>query len=131
MRKDLSELKNSQITLKALGVNKELLDLVQFSKTKIEYDSEINEIKVQGIMLKDASAMIYKSYDNYINIFKKKKDPHADDWMVLQHKQFNYKLDEIVRRFNRDLDSSKNLINAVSQLKTPIAASVTLINSKI
>lgn len=69
--------------MKTLGIENELLNLVEFSKTKIEYDSQINELKVQGIMLKDASEMIYKSYQNYVNIFKKKKDPHADAWLVL------------------------------------------------
>ena len=69
--------------MKTLGIENELLNLVEFSKTKIEYDSQINELKVQGIMLKDASEMIYKSHQNYVNIFKKKKDPHADAWLVL------------------------------------------------
>lgn len=52
-------------------MDNELLNFVQLSKAKIEYDSQINELRVQGVMLKDATQMIYKSYDNYINIFKK------------------------------------------------------------
>ena len=104
---------------------------MQFSKAKIEYDSQINELKVQGIMLKDASEMIYKSYVNYVNIFLKKKDPHADKWMRLQHEQFNYKLQEIVRRLSRDVDSSQNLIKAVSLLKLPLGESAALLNTKI
>ena len=76
-------IKTIEENMKTLGIENELLNLVEFSKTKIEYDSQINELKVQGIMLKDASEMIYKSYQNYVNIFKKKKDPHADAWLVL------------------------------------------------
>ena len=37
-------------------------------------------------MLKDASEMIYKSYYNYINLFKKQNDPNADQWFQKQHK---------------------------------------------
>jgi citrate synthase len=124
-------LKSIDTSMKTLGVKNELLSLVQFSKTKIEYDSQINELKVQGIMLKDASEMIYKSYYNYLNIFKKKDDPHADDWIILQHKQFNYKLMEILRRFKRDVDSTQNLITGVAALETSMQDSTTMLDAKI
>lgn len=68
--------------MKSLGYDSELLNFVQLSKAKIEYDSQINELRVQGVMLKDATQMIYKSYDNYINIFIKQNDPNADQWFV-------------------------------------------------
>lgn len=91
----------------------------------------MNELKVQGIMMRDASEMIYKSYDDYINIFKMNKDPQADDWMATQHQQFNYKLTEILRRLKPNVQSTQSLSQAIAQLKTPIAQSAIALQARI
>lgn len=71
--------------------------------------------------------MIYKSYYNYINIFKEQNDPNADKWFSKQHEQFTFKLQEILRRFSQDVPQSENLKQAVAALQDPFTRSVALL----
>lgn len=80
LKTDLTSLKHTEHTLKMYDIKAEFTNYVQFFKTKNEYDQQINELKVQGTTLKSAADLIVKSYDNYINIFKKNNDKGADKW---------------------------------------------------
>lgn len=80
MKNDLQELKTIEHNMKVYGIEQELTNFMLYYKTKNEFDQQINELKVEGTMLKDASNLIYKAYSNFV-IFKKKKDSEADEWI--------------------------------------------------
>lgn len=56
-------------------------------------------------MLKDATSLIVKAYDDYL-LYIKNGVSDPDSWFEKRHKQFNIRLSGMVTRFQQDIDSS-------------------------